>query len=66
MPRHQLIDAGCRPAADELGQRVSEPSVRIAAIELASFKHRSDARPIFGPIIAAGEECILSIMQSFA
>ena len=34
-PGHQRVDAGGRPAIDELGQRVGHPRVRIHVVEFA-------------------------------
>ena len=36
-PWHQVVDAGCRPAVDELCEDVGEPGVRIDAIELGGL-----------------------------
>ena len=41
-PGHQLVDAGCRPEVDELGQRVSEPGMWVHGIEFACLDERSD------------------------
>ena len=59
-PWHQLVDAGCWPAVDELGQRVGHPGERIDRIEFAGFHERRDRRPVLGAEVVPGEECILS------
>ena len=60
-PGHKLIDAARRPAVDELGQHIREPSVRVDAIEFASLDERSQTCPVLGPLIVSGEETIVAI-----
>ena len=57
-PGHQVVDARCRPAVDELGQRVGEPGVRVHAVELAGLDQRCDGGPVLRALVAAGEERI--------
>lgn len=65
-PRHELVDAACGPAIDELRQDICKPSLRIDAVELARLKERRNDRPVFGPPIVAGEEAILAVKSNRA
>lgn len=45
-------------AVDDSGERGGQVGLRINGVELARFDQRGDGRPILGPGIVPGEECI--------
>ena len=65
-PRHELVDTLGGPKVDELGEDVGEVGLRIGAVELAGFDERSDAGPILGAEIVAGEQRVLAIEHNAA
>jgi hypothetical protein len=58
-PGHELVDARGRPEVDEPGEDVSEVGLRIDAVHFAGLDQRSDAGPVLGAFIVAGEERVL-------
>jgi hypothetical protein len=60
-PRQQLVDPRRRPRVDEPGQDVGEIGLRSDTVQLAGFDQRSEAGPVLGSRIVAGEQGILPI-----
>ena len=59
-PRQELVETVIRPQIDEAGENIGEVGLRVDALELARFNQRSDASPVFGSVVVAGEESVLS------
>ena len=49
------------PEIDELVEDVSDIGLRLDVVELARLNQRSDAGPVFGPLVMASKERILAI-----
>ena len=60
-PRHEFVDARGGPEIDELVEDVGDIGLRFDIVELASFDQRSDAGPVFGSLVMAGEERVFAI-----
>ena len=59
-PGHQLVDAGRRPAVDELGENVGGPGERIDGVEFAGLEKRGNHGPSRRASIVAGEQRVFS------
>ena len=60
-PRHEFVDARGGPEIDEPVEAVGDTRLRFDIVELASFNQRSDAGPVFGSLVMAGEERVFAI-----
>src|ERR1700722_181105 len=60
VPWHQLVDAVLGPAVDQAGEQVSEIDLRIDVVQFAGLDERRQAGPIFGSVVTAREQGILS------
>ena len=60
-PRHEFVDARGGPEIDEPVEAVGDTGLRFDIVELASFNQRSDAGPVFGSLVMAGEERVFAI-----
>ena len=59
-PGQELGDPAVGPVVDELGENVGEVGLGIDAVQLAGLDQRGEHRPVFRPLVAAGEEGIFS------
>ncbi|CUX06736.1 hypothetical protein AGR1C_pTi0122 [Agrobacterium fabacearum TT111] len=61
IPRQKLIDATLLVTVDDGGERRCQIGQRIDGIEFAGLDKRGNGRPVLGPGIVSGKECILAI-----
>ena len=59
-PRQEFVQAIVRPEIDEAGEHVGELGLGVDAVEFAGLDQRSEDSPVFGAVVMAGEEGILS------
>src|SRR5271156_939796 len=60
-PWHEFVDARCGPEIDELVEDVGDVGLRLDGVELARLDQRSDAGPVFSPLVMTSEERVLAI-----
>lgn len=60
MPGHEFVDTAVGPAIDEAGQQLGEVALRVDAVQLACLDQGGEIRPAAAPLIAAGEQGVLS------
>ena len=65
-PGQQFAEAAVGPVVDELGPHIGQIGLRIDALQFACLDQRGEHCPVFGALVATGEQSILPVQSDRA
>ncbi len=66
IPWHEFADAINRVAVSDTGEHITQPGFGVDEVEPGGLDERVDRRCPLAPLVGAGEEVVLTVMERYA